>query len=193
MSSTLTLPAFSFIRAHTAEGWRPSNSVPVIRDCTCCRLVLPYLFRRCVVKFFHVSSSGSGMKRNSVTFGSVSMPILLSKNANLSLMVEMSARTNAFSTRLIHISMFPLSNAGSSGFLVRLVTSRTCSLTAVRTAPGSIVVTAVVEAVMEARAVSWTRARIASASMIGVGVGKSNCPEVVGVLGDRLAESSRLR
>ena len=48
---------------------------------------------------------------------------------------------------------------------------------------------------MEARAVSWTRARMASASMVGVGAGKSNllAPAAVGDLGDRLAEISRTR
>ena len=145
------------------------------------------------MKDVHVFSSGLEMNKYSVTFGSVSMPIFDSRNAKRSLVAEMSARVNAFSTRRIQISMLFLSNAGSSGFLVRLVTSRTCSLTAVCTAPGSIAVTAEVEAAMEARAVSCTSARIASASIVGVGAEKSNAASVFGDLGDRLAESSRRR
>ena len=145
------------------------------------------------MKDVHVLSSGSGTKRYSVTFGSVSIPILLSKNAKRSLTSVIPARMNAFSTRRIHMSILFLSNAGSSGFRVRLLTSRTWSLTAVRTASGSIEATAVVEALMEARAVSWTRARIASASMVGVVNSKCPVPEVVGDLGDLLAERSRIR
>ena len=66
----------------------------------------------------------------------------------------MPARMNAFSTRQIHISMFLVSNAGSSGLRVSDVMSRVWSLTAVLTASGNIVVTAEVEADIEARAVS---------------------------------------
>ena len=114
------------------------------------------------------------MQRNSVTFGSASAPILDSMNANLSFTLLMAARVNAFSTRLIQISMFVTSYVGRSGFLVRAVTSLTCSRITDLTASGSISETVVEEAwiaaVVEARSVSCTSALMALASMVGVGL-----------------------
>ena len=105
------------------------------------------------------------MQKYSVILGSASAPILDSKNANLSLTLIMAALVKAFSTLLIQTSILALSKGGRSGFLVKLVMSRVLvSMASLMAAAAAAV--AVADAVdCAAISVSWTNARMASASM----------------------------
>ena len=134
---------------------------------------------------------------NSVIFGSALVPILLSRKANLSFTDVIDALVKAFSTRRIHISILTVSKAGSSGLRVNAVTSRTWSRMTSLTASGSEAPTVATEAEtaaeVEARRVSWTRALMASASMVDAGKSKDDADRVGEGLGVLAAILSRRR